>query len=194
MGIGGVRFKLLNYPSPHNANIKKSFSLYQLMICELKWWVLVLGPRYIFAVPYHNTHIWWPRPPHSSSWKVGVIWIFIGFYWHLFVYGKSLIFGLNLHYLQKWVIMYHLTVWRICPKPISSKPYPSPSPSAPCHYQKPVPGTVFMFTGSSGRSDRYFRQESFRQICRCSCPVCVVSEGLEVLAPTSGTSALKRPL
>jgi hypothetical protein len=37
-------------------------------------------------------------------------------------YGKSLVFGLHLHCLQKSAIMYHLTVWIIYPKPLASKP------------------------------------------------------------------------
>ena len=39
---------------------------------------------YLRGVTPH-THTWWPRPPPSSLWRVGVIWILSGFICHLCV-------------------------------------------------------------------------------------------------------------
>ena len=85
-------------PIMHKVNISCSISY--CLNFEPKWRVLVMNPRYIFAVSCQNAHTWWPRPPHSSLWRVGSLWIWFGFYLSYLVlmenslkFGKIYIFG-----------------------------------------------------------------------------------------------------
>jgi hypothetical protein len=84
---------LINWaiPAPITLIVTKLFSFYHFVIYELQWRVLVMDPRYIFAVQCHNTHTWWPRPLTSSFRRVDSLQILFEFYWAFLSLSLSLI-------------------------------------------------------------------------------------------------------
>ena len=84
------------------------------MNCDLKWRVLVMNTRYIFAVSCHKlihggfSH----RPPHVRSWFLfGVYLVFLDLYVSICApRGKSLVIGLYLWLLQSRVPYHLMTV------------------------------------------------------------------------------------